>query len=58
MVTQNPVEAQTEIAQEALNEVQQQSDDQYHTFDDFGETVPEVHPVDATFNAIFWYVSI
>ena len=48
----NPVEAQTEIAQEALNEVQQQSDDQYHTFDDFVETVPEVHPVDATFNAI------
>jgi len=48
----NPVEIQTEIAQEALNEVQQQSDDQYHTFDDFGETVPEVHPVDTTFNAI------
>ena len=48
----NPVEVQTEIAQEALNEVQQQSDDQYHTFDDFGETVPEVDPVDTTFNAI------
>jgi sporulation protein YlmC with PRC-barrel domain/DNA-directed RNA polymerase subunit RPC12/RpoP len=48
----NPVEVQTEIAQEALNEVQQQSDDQYHAFDDFGETVPEVDPVDTTFNAI------
>ena len=48
----NPVEVQTEIAQEALNEVQQQSDDQYHTFDDFGEIAPEVDPVDTTFNAI------
>jgi len=48
----NPVEVQTEIAQEALNEVQQQPDDQYHAFDDFGETVPEVDPVDTTFNAI------
>jgi len=48
----NPVEVQTEIAQEALNEVQQQSDDQYHAFDDFVETVPEVDPVDTTFNAI------
>jgi len=48
----NPVEVQTEIAQEALNEVQQQSDDQYHEFDNFGETVPEVDPVDTTFNAI------
>jgi len=48
----NPVEVQTEIAQEALNEVQQQSDDQYHAFDDLGETVPEVDPVDTTFNAI------
>ena len=45
----NPVEVQTEIAQEALNEVQQQPDDQYHAFDDFVETVPEV---DTTFNAI------
>jgi len=48
----NPVEVQTEIAQEALNEVQQQPDDQHHAFDDFGETVPEVDPVDTTFNAI------
>jgi len=48
----NPVEVQTEIAQEALNEVQQQSDDQYHALDDFRETVPEVDPIDTTFNAI------
>ena len=57
----NPVEVQTEIAQEALNEVQQQSDDQYHTFDDF--RTPEQtygsqadanydNPTDSTFNAI------
>ena len=56
-----PIETQTEIAQEALNEVQQQSDDQYHTFDDF--RTPEQtygsqadanydNPTDSTFNAI------
>jgi len=35
-----------------MDEVKQQSDDQYHEFDNFGETVPEVGPVDTTFNAI------
>jgi len=48
----NPIEAQTEIGQEVMNEAQQESDDQYHTFDDFRETVPETSTVDATFNAI------
>jgi len=54
----NPIEAQTEIeaqpdiAQEALNKVQQESDDPYHAFDDFRETVPETSTVDSTFNAI------
>ena len=38
----NPVTAQTEIGQEMMNEVQQQSDNQYHAFDDFRETVPEI----------------
>ena len=56
-----PIETQTEIAQEALNEVQQQSDDQYHTFDDFrtpGQTYGSQadanydNPTDSTFNAI------
>jgi len=47
-----PIEMQTEIGQEVMDEVQQQSDDQYHEFDNFGETVPEVDPVDTTFNAI------
>jgi len=47
-----PIETQTEIGQEVMDEVQQQSDDQYHKFDNFGETVPEVGPVDTTFNAI------
>lgn len=46
------IEMQTEIGQEVMDEVQQQSDDQYHKFDNFGETVPEVDPVDTTFNAI------
>ena len=48
----NPIEAQTEIGQEVMNEAKQESDDQYHTFDDFRETVPETSTVDATFNAI------
>jgi len=48
----NPIEAQTEIGQEVMNESQQESDDQYHTFDDFRETVPETSTVDSTFNAI------
>ena len=59
-----PIETQTEIAQEAINEghyedttnsfeqPQQMSDDAYHEFDDFRETVPETDPVDSTFNAI------
>jgi len=47
-----PIETQTEIGQEVMDEVQQQSDDQYHEFDDFMETVPETKPVDSTFNAI------
>jgi len=54
----NPVEPQTEIGQEVMNETQQQSDDQYHTFDDFTETASEtnmsniVHTDESTFNAI------
>jgi len=51
-----PIESQTEIGQEVIREVQQESDDQYHEFDNFGDgtipSVPEVDPVDATFNAI------
>ena len=53
-----PIEVQTEIAQEVMNEVQQESDEQYHAFDDFRETVPETSMssnatvVDSTFNAI------
>ncbi len=35
-----------------MNDTQQKSDDQYHTFDDFMKTVPETKPVDSTFNAI------
>ena len=58
-----PIETQAEIGQEVVDEVQQQSDDQYHTFDDFSSsqnlndfppdstTVAEA-AVDTTFNAI------
>ena len=47
-----PIETQTETVQEPLNEAQQESEDQYHTFDDFKEAVPETKLVDSTFNAI------
>ena len=47
-----PTETQSETVQEPMNDTQQKSDDQYHTFDDFMETVPETKPVDSTFNAI------
>jgi len=47
-----PIETQSETVQEPMNDTQQESDDQYHTFDDFMETVPETKPVDSTFNAI------
>jgi len=47
-----PIETQTETVQESMNDTQQESDDQYHAFDDFMETVPETNPVDSTFNAI------
>jgi sporulation protein YlmC with PRC-barrel domain len=50
------IETQTEIAQEdttnSFEQPQQMSDDAYHEFDDFRETVPETDPVDSTFNAI------
>ena len=51
-----PIETEPNIAQEALSEIQQQPDDQYHTFDNFMETTPTTtnysNPVDSTFNAI------
>ena len=47
-----PIETEPNIAQEALSEIQQQSDGQSHTFDDFMENTPETNSVDSTFNAI------
>ena len=51
-----PIETESNIAQEALNEIQQQPDDQYHTFDNFMKTTPTTAnyntPIDSTFNAI------
>ena len=51
-----PIETEQNIAQEALNEIQQQPDDQYHTFDNFIETTPATPnyntPTDSTFSAI------
>jgi len=44
-----PIEMQTEIGQEVINEDQRQSDDQYHEFDDFRETVPQADTIDTTF---------
>ena len=49
-----PIETQTETIQEPTNDTQQESDDQYHAFDDvveqpldFGETDTETKPVDS-----------
>ena len=59
-----PIETESNIAQEALNEIQQHSDDEYHASDDstskwFTEQIQgnvtnyaETNPVDSTFNAI------
>ena len=51
-----PIETESNIAQEALSEIQQQPDDQYHTFDDFAQTtsarVNYDTPTNSTFNAI------
>ena len=50
-----PIETEPNIAQEALNEIQQQPDDQYHAFDNFMETTTTTAnytPIDSTFNAI------
>jgi sporulation protein YlmC with PRC-barrel domain len=59
-----PIETESNIAQEALSEIQQHSDDEYHASDDstskwFTEQIQgnvtnyaETNPVDSTFNAI------
>ena len=50
-----PVEVEPNIAQEALSEIQQKSDDQYRTFDNFMEPPATENyntPIDSTFNAI------
>ena len=51
-----PIETEPNLAQEALNEIQHQPDDQYHAFDNFMETTPTTSnyntPTDSTFSAI------
>ena len=50
-----PVEVEPNIAQEALSEIQQKSDDQYRAFDNFMEPPATENyntPIDSTFNAI------
>ena len=50
-----PIEAESNIAQEALSEIQQQPDDQYNAFDNFMEPPATENyntPIDSTFNAI------
>ena len=50
--TARPVETKAEIIQESMNNMKQEYDEQYHAFDDFGETNTETTPVDSTFSAI------
>jgi sporulation protein YlmC with PRC-barrel domain len=47
-----PLETKAEIIQESMNNTEQQYDDQYHAFDNFGEVDTKPNPVDATFSAI------
>ena len=46
-----PLETKAEIIEESMDDTEQASDDQYHTFDDFGETDTEAKPVES-FSAI------
>ena len=47
-----PLETKAEIIQESMSDAEQQYDNQYHAFDDFGEVDTDQKPVDATFSAI------
>ena len=47
-----PLETKSEIIEESMNDAERVYDDQYHTFDDFGETDTQPEPIASTFSAI------
>jgi len=47
-----PLETKSEIIEESMNSTETEYDDQYHAFDDFGETDTQSEPIASTFSAI------
>ena len=47
-----PLETKSEIIEETMSDTKREYDDQYHAFDDFGETDTQSEPIASTFSAI------
>ena len=47
-----PLETKSEIIEESMSDTKREYDDQYHAFDDFGETDTQSEPIASTFSAI------
>ena len=47
-----PLETKSEIIEESTSDAEREYDDQYHAFDDFGETDTQSEPIASTFSAI------
>jgi len=47
-----PLETKSEIIEESASDAEREYDDQYHAFDDFGETDTQSKPIASTFSAI------
>ena len=47
-----PLETKSEIIEESMSDTEREYDDQYHAFDDFGETDTKSEPIASTFSAI------
>ena len=47
-----PLETKSEIIEESMSDTEREYDDQYHAFDDFGETDTQSEPIASTFSAI------
>ena len=47
-----PLETKSEIIEESMSDTEREYDDQYHAFDDFGETDTRSEPIASTFSAI------
>ena len=47
-----PLETKSEIIEESMSDTKREYDDQYHAFDDLGETNTQSEPIASTFSAI------